>query len=97
MEELQLSLKKMVLETCRVKGVKPEDITNEEPVIGGRGAAPLDSLDAVEIATSLERHFGLRAENMPMKNIFHSYKLLNDYIGQHAPADRIEQFIGKYK
>ncbi|RYZ85942.1 MAG: hypothetical protein EOP06_15455 [Proteobacteria bacterium] len=73
MESLENSLKLMVIQTCRIKGVSPSQINNDDPVIGSMGAAQLDSLDAVEIATTLEREFGLRAEEMPLKTIFKSY------------------------
>jgi acyl carrier protein len=95
--ELQYGLKKMIIEACQVKGVVADQIQNEDPVIGGMGAAQLDSLDAVEIATSLERHFGLRAEQMPLKQIFRSHALLHDYIGQHAAPERISSFVEKYR
>jgi acyl carrier protein len=97
MQDLQLSLKKMIITTCRIKGVQAEQILNEDPVIGGMGAAQLDSLDAVEIATSLERYFGLRAEEMPLRTIFKSHQILKDYIAEHAPQDKVASFVEKYK
>jgi len=93
---LHLSLKKMVIKECAVRGVKPEDIPDTDPVIGGTGLVQLDSLDAVEIVTCLERHLGLKAEGMPLKNIFRSYNELAAYIEQNAPPEKIESFARQY-
>ena len=93
---LEIALKKMIIKQCRVKGVKPEDIPANDPVVGSQGAVQLDSLDAVEIVTCLERSFGLKAEGMPLKNIFRSYTELSNYVAQNAPPEKLNQFIAEY-
>jgi acyl carrier protein len=96
MGSLLLSLKKMVVAECHVRGVKPEDIPTADPVIGGTGLVQLDSLDAVEIVTCIERTLGLKADSMPLKNIFRSYEELATYIEKHAAPDKIAAFTEKY-
>jgi acyl carrier protein len=93
---LHLSLKNMVIKECRVRGVKPEDIADNEPVIGGQGLVQLDSLDAVEVVTCLERHLGIKAEGMKLKNIFRSYTELAAFIEANAAKDKIAAFVETY-
>ncbi len=92
-QDLELAIKKMILTQCRVKGVRPEEIPTSDPVIGSQGVVQLDSLDAVEIVTALERTFGLKADAMPLKNIFRSYKELTEYISKQVSDEKIQQFI----
>ena len=98
MENLNTALKKMVLQECRVQNVTADQINDSDPVIGGQGKIQLDSLDAVEIATSLERNFGIKAEGMgSMKHIFRSYANLTEYVAANSQQDRLQSFISKYQ
>ncbi|MBC7741317.1 MAG: hypothetical protein H7061_03915 [Bdellovibrionaceae bacterium] len=97
MESLNYSLKKMVIEQCRVRGVTVAQIQNSDPVIGGTGLLQLDSLDAVEIVTCLERHLDLKADSMPLKNMFRSFTELAQFVQTAAPIDKINAFIELYK
>lgn len=98
MQNLSHALKKMVIQECRVQNVTPDQIGDADPVIGGQGKVQLDSLDAVEIATSLERNLGIKAEGMgSMKSIFRSYSAFSDYVANNAAKDRLENFVSKYQ
>ncbi len=92
---LELALKKMIFKQCRVKGIKPEEVPATDPVIGSLGLVQLDSLDAVEIVTALEKSMGLKAEGATLKNIFKSYNELNLYITQNVAEEKINQFISE--
>ncbi len=94
--ELTFALKKMVIEQCRVKGVQAAQIANSDPVIGGQGLLQLDSLDAVEIVTSLERNLDLKADAMPLKNMFRSFDELARFVESHAATEKMIAFNLKY-
>jgi acyl carrier protein len=100
-QNLTVALKKMVIQECRVQNVTSEEINDSDPVIGSLGPhqkVQLDSLDAVEIATSLERNLGIKAEGMgSMKNIFRSYKAFSDYVAKNAEKERLENFLIKFQ
>lgn len=97
MDAFRLSLKKMVVKECHVRGVKAADIPDTDPVIGSTGIVQLDSLDAVEIVTCIERNFALKADSMPLKNIFRSYNELATYIEQNSEKEKLAAFILKYE
>ena len=60
--ELKLILKEMIVTECD-KDIAPEDIRDDEQLIGGR--LDLDSLDALQISMWVQKHYGLRIENGP--------------------------------
>jgi acyl carrier protein len=52
-------LKTLVVTTLKLDGVRPEDIPDDEPLIGSPRFG-LDSIDALELVLSLEKEFGLK-------------------------------------
>jgi acyl carrier protein len=93
-QALRSGLKQLVLRECNVGGVDVDQISDDEPVIGGSGLFQLDSLDAVEIVAAMERTFGLRVESVgASRKIFQSFAVLADYIAAHGPRERVEAFV----
>jgi len=57
LSELELEIKKLIVEALSLDDISPEQIDVNEPLFGeGLG---LDSIDALEIAVALEEHFGI--------------------------------------
>jgi acyl carrier protein len=93
-QTLRFGLKQLVLRECNVGGVDANQISDDEPVIGGNGAFQLDSLDAVEIAAAIERVFGIRFESAgASRKIFQSFAVMADYVAANGPRERIESFV----
>ncbi len=63
LEDLQQRLKRLLMDRC---GVKEERITSEATLQGDLG---LDSLDAVELAISIEDEFNLKILDEDMKKL----------------------------
>ncbi|MES2854679.1 MAG: phosphopantetheine-binding protein [Bdellovibrionota bacterium] len=90
--ELRNGLKKMVIKECNVEGFTPEQIDDDDPVIGGK--MPLDSLDAVEIVAALERSFDIRLESAgASRKIFKSFEVMADYVVQNATPEKVRAFV----
>lgn len=60
-EDLNLRLKKLIIETLRLKDTRPEDIADDAPMIGG--GLELDSLDALEVVVVIEKTFGVKIDS----------------------------------
>ncbi|HVU17929.1 MAG TPA: phosphopantetheine-binding protein [Candidatus Didemnitutus sp.] len=58
-DPLTQRLKSLVVNTLKLDGVRPEDIPDDEPLIGSPRFG-LDSIDALELVLSLEKEFGLK-------------------------------------
>ena len=56
---LNARLKNLIVQTLRLKDVKPEDILDHEPLFG-TSRFDLDSIDALELVLRLEKEFGIK-------------------------------------
>lgn len=57
-DPLASRLKHLIVEILHLEGVKPEDIKDEEPLIGS-GLA-LDSVDMLELVLKIEKDYGIK-------------------------------------
>jgi acyl carrier protein len=58
-DPLTLRLKTLIITTLKLDDVRPEDIPDDEPLIGSPRLG-LDSVDALELVLALEREFGVK-------------------------------------
>ncbi len=91
---LSNGLKRMVIRECNVKNVLPEQITDDEQIIGGSGALALDSLDAVEIVSALERNFGIKLENAgDARGVVKNFSSMSEFVMQNAAPESVGRFL----
>ncbi len=58
--ELNMEIKKLIMQTLSITDINPEDVDDEEPLFGGTNALTLDSVDAIEIIMALQRTYNIR-------------------------------------
>jgi acyl carrier protein len=58
-DSLTTRLKTLIVQTLRLDDVRPEDIPDDEPLIGSQRFG-LDSIDALELVVKLEKEFGIK-------------------------------------
>jgi len=77
--EVRQKLKELMVTELNLEGKKPENIDDAAPLFGeGLG---LDSLDALQLAMSVEEKFGVRVpEGDEARSIFASVNALVDHI-----------------
>lgn len=61
-DPLFLRLKTMIVTTLKLDDVRPEDIPDDEPLVGSPRFG-LDSIDALELVLALEKEFGIKIGN----------------------------------
>ena len=86
MNELESSLKALIVDTLHLDEIRPEDIDSEAPLFGeGLG---LDSIDALELGMALKKEFGLNLAigDPATKEHFRSVKRLAALIASQQPA-----------
>ncbi len=83
--DVRQKLKELMISELNLEGKSPSDIDDEGPLFGeGLG---LDSLDALQLAMSIEEKFGVRVpEGDEARPIFASVSALSDYIVRAKPA-----------
>jgi acyl carrier protein len=58
-DPLTLRLKTLIIATLKLDGARPEDIPDDEPLIGSARFG-LDSVDALELVLAIEKEFGVK-------------------------------------
>ena len=79
-------LARLLVESLNIDWVKAEDIDPSARLFGGD--LGLDSIDALELALAVSKHYGfsLRSDNPDNQRIFGSLRALSAHIEQHRPA-----------
>lgn len=80
--DLRREIKELIVKELNLEGRDPKTIQDDAPLFGeGLG---LDSLDALQLAMSVEEHFGVRIpEGDEARPIFRSVAALADHVAAH--------------
>ena len=85
-DSLSLRLKTLVVTTLKLDGVRPEDIPDDEPLIGSPRFG-LDSIDALELVLTLEKEFGVKiGSSEESRQALASVNALAAYIRTRRPG-----------
>lgn len=57
-EAIREQLKTIIVRALRVEGMKPEEIPDDQPLIGGD--LGIDSIDVLQLVLEIEKAFGVR-------------------------------------
>ena len=78
-EELISELKVKIIETLGLIDVKPEDIKDDERLVGGD--IGIDSIDVLELVMMIEKDYGVKIESKEMGvKVFASVRALATHI-----------------
>ena len=87
MEQLELEIKQIIVQSLNLEGVTPESIDSTAPLfVEGLG---LDSIDALELAMALRQKYGVRttADEATNRKIFASVRSLAEFVAANRPAE----------
>jgi acyl carrier protein len=81
-------LKSLIVEALKLEDVRPEDIPDNEPLIGA--GLNLDSIDALELVVRLEKEFGIKISNSEeSRSALASVEQLAAFVRQRADPARL--------
>ncbi|MGH7271702.1 MAG: phosphopantetheine-binding protein [Polyangiaceae bacterium] len=83
--ELRSEIKRLLVTELNLKGRDPETIEDDQPLFGDGGGAGLglDSLDALQLAMSIEEKLGVRIpDGDEGRSIFGSVTAIADYVAK---------------
>jgi len=87
-DALLVRLKQLIVDTLKLDDLRPEQIPDDEPLIGS--GLNLDSIDALELVVQLEKEFGIKVRSSEeTRAILSSVAHLAAYVRAHAPADKL--------
>ena len=79
-------LKQLIVSTLKLDGVQPEDIPDDEPLIGSPRFG-LDSLDALELVLVVEKEFGVKiGSSEESRKALASVNALAGYLRSRTPG-----------
>ena len=80
-------LAQLLVSSLNIEGVQAAAIDPDAPLFG-EGDLGLDSIDALELALAVSKHYGfqLRSDNPDNRQIFGSLRALSDHIQQQRSA-----------
>ena len=88
--EHEYELKQVIVRTLQLRDVTADTIDSEAPLFGT--GLSLDSVDGIELALGIERHFGIKIDpsEESMTKIFGSVRALAEHLHAHGawPPDK---------
>ena len=67
-DELKSEIKRLIVDSLRLKDVDPQSIADDAPLFGGPPLG-LDSVDSLEIIVALQRRYGVRVDNQNLARV----------------------------
>lgn len=61
-DALKLELKELIVQECQKNHIRPDQIADDDILIGSAGRLDLDSLDALQIALAVKQKYGKRID-----------------------------------
>lgn len=84
MNDLISEIKKKIIKTLDLEDIKPEDIGEDDRLIGGD--LGLDSIDALELVMMIESDYGVKIDNKELgEKVFSSLRALVQHIQKCRP------------
>lgn len=85
-DPLSARLKNLIVNTLKLDGVRPEDIPDDEPLIGSPRFG-LDSIDALELVLAIEKEFGVKiGSSEESRQALASVSALAGYLRTRTPG-----------
>jgi acyl carrier protein len=85
MEELLSELKVKIVEVLNLVDVRPDDIDEEDRLVGGK--LGIDSIDLLEMVMMLEKDYGITIDNKELgEKVFATLKTLAMHIERNSPV-----------
>ncbi len=84
MDELIQELKKKLIEILNLSDLSPEDIDENEQLVGGD--LGIDSIDVLEMVVMVEKEYGVVINNKEIgEKVFSTLAALAEYIQNNSP------------
>ena len=84
MDPFERELLELICTTCNLYDVEMDKVTRDDPLIGPESPLGTDSLDALEIAVTVQQEYGVRMDSENTSRVvLASLATLAEYIGKN--------------
>ena len=81
LEQLKTEVKEVIIRTLNINKIKPEDVDNSASLLGPGNAFGLDSVDAIDIVMTVQKHFNVRiADQNLARDVLESVDTIAEFI-----------------
>ena len=81
LEQLKTEVKEVIIKTLNINKINPEDVDNSAPLFAPDNPFGLDSVDAIDIIMTVQKHFNVRiADQNLARDVLESIETLADFI-----------------
>ncbi len=85
MKPLEKKLLDLICQTCNLKDVDPAKIQSNDPLIGPDSPLGIDSIDALEIAVTVQQQYGVRMDSEnTTREVLQTLNTFSQYIQAHT-------------
>lgn len=82
-EGLEKELRALIQKACDLDDTRMATLRDEDPIVGPESPLGLDSLDALEIVTAVQRQYGVRIDNQNTSiRVLQSINALAEFVRQ---------------
>ncbi len=97
MEPFERELLELICTTCNLQDVEMDKIVRDDPLIGPDSPLGIDSLDALEIAVTVQQEYGVRMDSENTSRVvLQSLATLAEYIknkSDYPQSSAINKFL----
>ncbi len=87
MNPLEQELLQLIITTCNLQEVKPDKMLPDDPLIGPDSPLGTDSIDALEIAVTIQQEYGVRMDSEnTSREVLQSLSTLAEYVKSNQAA-----------
>lgn len=80
-QALKSEIKKLIVETLKLKDTEPESILDEPSLFTGENTITLDSIDAIELIMIVQKNYGVRLDDQNLaRSIMNSVDTIAAFI-----------------
>ncbi len=84
MKPFERELLELICTTCNLQDIELDKICSDDPLIGPDSPLGTDSLDALEIAVTIQQEYGVRMDSENTSRVvLQSVAILADYINEN--------------
>lgn len=84
-EEIRYDVKKLIIDTLKFEGIRPEDIKDDLNFFSGENTIKIDSIDVIELVVAIQKKFNVKIDDQNLaKDVINTVNSIAEFVyAQH--------------